>query len=149
MALMRTNPLFAELSGVTNRLNRLFGRDDLWDGHTPSGGVDWAPAVDILETDNEITIKAELPGVEPKDVFISLDNNVLTLKGERQTEKEVNRENYHRMECSCGSFSRSFAIPGTIDGDKVTADFRNGLLMITLPEFLRRRAHFRRRRQSL
>lgn len=134
MALMRTNPLFAELSGVQNRLNRLFGRDDFWEGSTPMGPVDWAPAVDIVESDTDIVIKAELPGIESKDVTISLENNVLTLKGERHVEKEINRENYHRMERATGSFSRSFAIPASIDGDRVTADFRNGLLTITLPK---------------
>jgi HSP20 family protein len=134
MALMRPNPLFFELSGVTNRLNRLFGRDDLWEGDTQMAPVDWAPAVDIVESDSDILIKAELPGVEPKDVSISLDNNVLTLKGERHSEREINRENYHRMERASGSFSRSFAIPASIDADRVTADFRNGLLTITLPK---------------
>jgi HSP20 family protein len=133
MALMRTNPLFAELSGVTNRLNRLFGNEDLWQDESHIAAV-WAPAVDIVENDNDITIKAELPGVEAKDVSISLDNNVLTLKGVRNSEKEINRENYHRMERACGAFSRSFAIPASIDGDKVTADFRNGVLSITLPK---------------
>jgi HSP20 family protein len=134
MALMRTNPLFAELGGVTNRLNRLFSRDDFGDGDGPRAPVDWAPAVDIVENDNDILIKAELPGVEARDVQISLDNNVLTLKGEHRIEREVNRENYHRMERSFGSFSRSFAIPASIDGDRVTADFKNGLLTITLPK---------------
>ena len=134
MALMRTNPLFSELSGVSNRLNRLFGRDDFWEGQTPMGPVDWAPAVDIVESDSDILIKAELPGVEAKDVSISLDNNVLSLRGERHSEKEINRENYHRMERATGSFSRSFALPASIDADRVTADFRNGLLTITLPK---------------
>lgn len=133
MAIIRTNPLFAEVSGVTNRLNRLFGRDDIWADEGHAGAV-WAPAVDIVENDNDITIKAELPGVDAKDVSISLDNNVLTLRGERNSEKEVNRENYHRMERACGAFSRSFALPASIDGDRVTADFRNGLLSITLPK---------------
>ena len=134
MALMRTNPLFTELGGVTSRLNRLFGRDDFWDGDGSRAPVDWAPAVDIVENDNDILIKAELPGVEARDVEIALDNNVLSLKGEHRIEKEVSRENYHRMERACGSFSRSFTIPASIDGDRVTADFKNGLLTITLPK---------------
>jgi len=96
--------------------------------------VDWAPAVDIVESDSDILIKAELPGIEPKDVSISLDNNVLTLKGERHSEREISRENYHRMERATGSFSRSFALPASIDADRVTADFKNGLLTITLPK---------------
>jgi HSP20 family protein len=133
MALKRTNPLFSELSDAS-RLNRFFGRDDLLESEGMSGVGDWAPAVDILETDRDITIKAELPGVETKDVVVSLDNNVLTLKGERRTEREVSKENYHRMERAYGSFCRSFAIPAYVDSDNVKAEFRNGLLTITLPK---------------
>jgi HSP20 family protein len=134
MGLMRTNPLFSELSGATNRLNRMFGRDDLLEPDGISGVGDWAPAVDILETDREMVIKAELPGVEGKDVAVSLDNNILTLKGERRTEKEISKENYHRMERAYGSFHRSFAIPAFVDAENVRAEFRNGLLTITLPK---------------
>src|SRR5688572_5632295 len=114
MALMRTDPL-----------NRLFGDDDLLESRGIRPGGDWTPAVDILETDLEITIRAELPGVEAKDVTVSLDNNVLTLKGERRTEKEMSKEHYHRMERAFGSFSRSFAIPAFVDVDNVRAEFRN------------------------
>lgn len=134
MALMRTNPLFAELTGMKNRLNRLFNQDDFWSNDSYGGAMEWVPAVDIVETDREITIKAELPGVEPKDVAITLENNVLTLKGHRESEKEVQKENYYRMERATGAFARSFAIPVSIDGDRVTADFKNGLLVITLPK---------------
>jgi HSP20 family protein len=134
MALMRTNPLLSEFGSVTNRLNRLFGRDDLLEPDGVSGAGDWAPAVDILETDREIVIKAELPGVEAKDVFVSLDNNVLTLRGDRKTDKEFSKENYHRMERAFGSFYRSFAIPAFVDVDSVRAEFRNGLLTISLPK---------------
>ena len=134
MALTRTNPLLSELSGVAGRLNRLFGRDDLLDSDAMSGPGDWVPAVDILEAEREMIIKAELPGVEAKDVVVSLDNNVLTLKGERKTEREVSRENYHRMERAFGSFHRSFTIPAFVDAENVKAEFRNGLLTITLPK---------------
>ena len=134
MTRMRLDPLFPELGVVTSRLNRMFGRDDLLEADGISGAGDWAPAVDILETDRRITIKAELPGVEGRDVHISLDNSILTLKGERRAEKEVKKENYHRMERSFGAFSRSFVLPATLDNDKVKADFRNGLLTITLPK---------------
>lgn len=134
MALRRTNPLLSELSGVTGRLNRMFGRDDLLDPEGISGAGDWAPAVDILETDREMTIKAELPGIEARDVVVSLDNNVLTLKGERRTEREITHENYHRMERAYGSFHRSFTIPAFVDVENVKAEFRNGLLTITLPK---------------
>jgi HSP20 family protein len=134
MAIARSNPFLAELSGMKNRLNRLFDQDDFWINDAYAGAMEWMPAVDIVETDRDITIKAELPGVEPKDVAISLENNVLTLKGQRESAKEVQKENYYRMERATGAFSRSFAIPVSIDGDKVTADFKNGLLTITLPK---------------
>lgn len=134
MALIKVNPLFAELAAASNRLNRLVGRDDLWETDGFSAGGEWVPTVDIVEGDREVTIKAELPGIEAKDVAISVDNNVLTLRGERRAEKEVKKENYHRMERSFGAFSRSFALPATLDNDKVKADFRNGLLTITLPK---------------
>jgi HSP20 family protein len=134
MALTRPNPLLSELTGVASRLNRLFGRDDLLEPDGVSGAGDWAPAVDILETDREMTIKAELPGVEAKDIYVSLDNNVLTLRGERKTEKEITKENYHRMERAFGSFYRSFAIPAFLDVENARAEFRNGLLTISLPK---------------
>jgi len=133
MALMRSNPLFAELSGMKNRLDRLFS-DDFWSNDAYAGAMEWVPAVDIVESERDITIKAELPGVEPKDVTISLDNNVLTLKGHRESEKEVRKENYYRMERATGGFGRAFTIPVSIDSDRVTADFKNGLLTITLPK---------------
>jgi HSP20 family protein len=134
MALKRTNPLMSELPGVTGRLSRLLGREDLLEHEGISGAGDWAPPVDILETDRELTIKAELPGIEAKDVSISLDNNVLTIKGERKTEKEISHENYHRMERAYGSFYRSFSIPAFVDVENAKAEFRNGLLTITLPK---------------
>jgi HSP20 family protein len=134
MALIKKDPLVAELSGGAGRLNRLFGHNDLLEADGISTAGDWAPAVDILETDREITIKAELPGIEGKDVSVSLENNVLTLKGERRTEREMYTENYHRMERAYGSFCRSFSIPAFIHEESVTAEFRNGLLTITLPK---------------
>ena len=134
MTLMRLNPLFTDLAAAKDRLNRLFGRDELWETDALVSAGDWVPAADILEADREITIKVELPGVETKDVSISVDNNVLTLKGERRAEKEIKKENYHRMERAFGTFSRSFALPAYIDSEKVKADFRNGLLTITLPK---------------
>jgi len=79
-------------------------------------------------------VKAELPGIEAKDVAVTIDNNVLTLKGERRMEKEVKKENYHRMERAFGSFARSFALPTYVDAEKVRAEFKNGLLTINVPK---------------
>jgi len=134
MALMKVNPLFADLAAATNRWHRLFGNDDLWETNDLVAAGEWVPAVDIVEGNNEVVLKAELPGLEPKDVTISIENNVLRLKGERRAEKDIKKENYHRMERSYGLFSRSFTLPATLDSDKVKADFKNGLLTITLPK---------------
>lgn len=134
MALMKSNPLFAELGGMKSRFNRLFDQDDFWSNDASAGVMEWVPAVDIVESERDITIKAELPGVDPKAVMISLENNILSLKGHRETEKEIRKENYYRMERATGAFARAFTIPVSIDSDKVTADFKNGLLTITLPK---------------
>ena len=94
---------------------------------------EWAPAVDIIENEDGIVLKAELPGINPKDVTVTIDNNVLTLKGERHVEKEAKKENFHRMERAYGVFARSFTLPEHVDTAKVTAEFKDGLLTITMP----------------
>jgi HSP20 family protein len=94
----------------------------------------WTPSVDVYENEKEFTFKAELPGVELKDILVSLENNVLFIKGERHLEKETDKENYHRVERMYGKFSRSFSLPTFIDESKVTADFKNGVLKIVLPK---------------
>jgi len=94
----------------------------------------WAPPVDIYETDNALVLKADLPGIDPKDVDIRVENGVLYLKGERKLEKEEKKENYHRIERSYGAFTRSFALPNSIDADHVTAEYKGGQLILTMPK---------------
>ncbi len=94
----------------------------------------WAPACDVFENDNSITIKAELPGVNREDVKVTIENNVLTLRGERKFEEEVKRENYHRVERSYGEFMRSFTLPNYVDSTKIKAEFKEGMLNLTLPK---------------
>jgi len=94
----------------------------------------WAPPVDIYETEDAIVLKAELPGVDPKDVEVRVEDNTLYLKGERQFEKEVKEQNYHRVERSYGSFARSFSLPNSISADKVKAEYKDGLLTLTMPK---------------
>jgi HSP20 family protein len=94
----------------------------------------WAPPVDIYENENDIVLKAELPGIDPKDVEVKVEDNTLYLKGERKFEKEVKDENYHRIERSYGSFARSFSLPNSINAEKVKAEFKDGLLTLTLPK---------------
>ena len=134
MALTRWDP-FRELSIMQERMNRIF--DDAgrgWRGDEPSSTTTWSPAVDIYETESEIMVQAELPGVERKDIALNLEKNVLTLKGERRFEKETRQENYHRIERAYGGFSRSFSIPAIVDEEKIRADYKDGILKIALPK---------------
>lgn len=94
----------------------------------------WSPAVDIFETENELVLKADLPEIDPKNVTIQLENGTLTLKGERKFEDQKNGKGFHRIERAYGSFVRAFSLPDTVDGDKVKADFKNGVLTVTLPK---------------
>jgi len=120
---------------LQDRMNRLF--EDAghgWRNSEPSATTAWSPAVDIFETEGEIVVKAELPGMERKDITLSLEKNVLTLKGERRFDKETKEENYHRVERAYGGFSRSFSIPATVDDEKIRADYKDGVLKIILPK---------------
>jgi HSP20 family protein len=94
----------------------------------------WAPSVDILETENELVLKADVPGVELKDIDIQFENGTLTLKGERKFEKEEKDRGFHRMERSYGSFVRYFTVPETVDSEHARADYQNGVLTVTLPK---------------
>jgi HSP20 family protein len=127
---------FKDLLTLQDRMNRLF--DDSMRGvrQTDEGlaGAVWSPAVDIYETDNEVVLKAEVPGVNQKDIDIQVENNTLTLLGERKIDKETVRENYHRIERSYGSFVRSFTLPGTVDQEKIRADYKDGVLKIEMPK---------------
>ena len=100
----------------------------------PASTTAWNPAVDIFENENEFVINAELPGMEPKDIELGLENNLLTLKGERHFEKEAKEENYHRVEREYGRFSRSFSMPEAVKEENIAAEFKNGLLRIVLPK---------------
>jgi HSP20 family protein len=92
----------------------------------------WAPAIDIYETDNEIVVKAELPEVKKEDVYVSIEDNLLTIRGERKFSEETKKENYHRVERSYGEFMRSFTLPSFVDANKVNAEFKDGVLRVTL-----------------
>jgi HSP20 family protein len=94
----------------------------------------WNPSVDIFETENDVVVKAELPGMDPKSIDIRFENNVLLLKGERHFEKETKEENYHRVEREYGSFSRAFSLPMAVKEEKITAEYKDGILKIVLPK---------------
>jgi len=94
----------------------------------------WSPAVDIRETDDSYLVHAELPGLTKDDIQITLENNILKLTGERRFEKDVNEEQFHRIERAYGTFTRAFSMPSRVDGDKVKANFKDGVLTITVPK---------------
>ncbi|HXO44857.1 MAG TPA: Hsp20/alpha crystallin family protein [Candidatus Cybelea sp.] len=94
----------------------------------------WAPAVDIYETENELVVKADLPDVSEKDLDVRIENNTLTIRGERKFEKKVEEENYLRVERTYGSFSRSFSLPNTVNSEAIKADYKNGVLTVELPK---------------
>ncbi len=137
MAIVRWEP-FRDLLAIQDRMNRIF--DESFRGMNRQGDDDWAlggawaPLVDIYEREGNIELKAELPGVDPKDVDVRVENNVLTLRGERRIDKEVKRESYHRVERAYGSFSRSFTLPSMVDTEKIKAEFKDGVLHLTLPK---------------
>jgi len=134
MALVRWEPL-RDLISFQERMNRLF--DDAFQRKgelSPMVKGDWSPAVDVFETKEAIELRAELPGLSASDVDISLENDVLTLSGERTMSKAVKDEHYHRVERSYGCFTRSFALPRRVHKDKIKATFKDGVLHVTLPK---------------
>src|SRR5512140_2903904 len=131
MALMTRWDPWRELSRIQDEMARSF--DDRLLSRTGES-VGWTPKVDIFEDEEGVALKFELAGVEPKDVDIRFENGVLTLRGERKLEREDKRENYHRIELSYGTFTRSFSLPGTIDAEKIRAESKNGVLTVMLPK---------------
>jgi HSP20 family protein len=100
----------------------------------PQTNRPWAPAVDIYETENELVLKADLPDVDLKDIDVRVENQTLTISGERKFEKNDSTKGYHRIERSYGTFVRSFSVPNTFDTETIAADFKNGVLSVTLPK---------------
>jgi HSP20 family protein len=130
MALVRWDP-FRELTALQTEVNRLFSR-------VGTGEVaerqSWTPSVDVIETDEAIKLKAELAGIDPADISIEVQDNVLTVSGERRFEEEVKEDKYYRIERRYGSFSRSIALPQNADEEKIQAKYDNGLLEVTVPK---------------
>jgi HSP20 family protein len=133
MAIVRWDP-YREMATMQDRFNRLFG--DLSgqrDESIMSRGA-WLPAVDIYETDNhELVLEAELPDMKREDIKLTVENNTLTITGERKLQRKIKEEQFHRVERSYGTFSRAFALPPTVDATRVTAEYRDGVLTVTLP----------------
>jgi HSP20 family protein len=130
------DPLLADFLGLSNRLSRLFdgglaGLD--WQPHEGATTA-WLPAVDIFEEDNGIRIMAEIPGVRPEDVKLSIENNVLTIQGTKQQVAEERTDRVHRYERTYGAFERSFTLPATVDANNIKASYEHGVLTVTLPK---------------
>jgi len=134
MAIIRWDP-FRDMVTLREKMNRLF--EDYYPARTEEKDIvagSWAPSVDIYETENELVLTAELPGIKEDDIEIKLEDNTLTIKGDRNFEKETKEENYHRIERSYGSFFRSFTLPAYIDQEKIEAQHENGILKIAMPK---------------
>ncbi len=134
MAIIRWDP-FRDLITLREKMNRLFEEAFTSRGEEKDlVASTWSPSVDIYETENALVLAAEVPGIDEKDIEIKIEDNTLSLKGERKFEKETKEENYHRIERAYGSFYRSFTLPHYIDQDKIKAEHENGVLKITMPK---------------
>lgn len=121
---------FEPFAALQDEINRVFNQ-------RRTGGSDlttWAPAVDIYESEHELVVKADLPDVDPKDLDIRVENNILTIRGERKFEKSVSEDNYLRVERAYGSFSRSFALSNTVNTEAIKAEYQNGVLTLHIPK---------------
>lgn len=115
---------------LQEQVNRLFDDNFTRDRSAQSDLATWAPAVDIYETENELVVKADLPDLQDKDIDVRVENNTLTIRGERKFEKDVKEDNYLRIERAYGSFMRSFSLPNTVSAENIRADYRNGVLTL-------------------
>jgi HSP20 family protein len=126
---------FRELERMRREMDRLW--DSFFEERPRKKGEEvgeWLPSLDVSETKNDLVVKAELPGMDPKDIDISLSEGILNIKGEKKQEKEEKEENYHLIERSYGSFTRSVRLPREVQSDKISASFKNGVLRVTLPK---------------
>ena len=132
MAIIRWDP-FRDLVTLRDKMNRLF--EETFSSRSEERDIvysTWTPSVDIFETEHDLVISAELPGIDEKDIDIKIEDHTIIIKGERQFEKETTEENYHRIERAYGSFYRSFSLPHYIDQENIKAEYENGILKIVM-----------------
>lgn len=129
-AVARFDP-FRDITTLRDEMNRLFNRTV---GDGTSSGSAWTPAVDIFDTDQAIVLRAELPGLTPEDIDIEIDDNVLSLKGERRFQDELEEGRYYRLERAYGHFQRNVALPQGVKADEISASFDNGVLSVRVPK---------------
>jgi HSP20 family protein len=125
---------FREFSTLQDRMNRLFRESYSGSQDESLTTSTFAPAVDVYEDEHQVTLKIEVPGIDEKDIDVQVENNTLTVHGERKIEKEEKEENYRRVERQYGSFTRTFTLPQTVDTEKVSATYDKGVLKIALPK---------------
>ena len=130
MNIVRFDP-FNSSCGVNKGLSRFFKE---WEDESPAVSRNWRPSVDIFEDDDKLVLSVEVPGVDKKDIKINVENNVLSISGERKFEQEEKKDNFRRIERRYGSFYRSFTLPRAVDTEKIEATTKNGVLEITLPK---------------
>jgi HSP20 family protein len=140
MALIRWEPL-RELNSIQSEMNRLFNTYFDSPNAGPGNGRRWIPAMDLVESGDQFVLRADLPGMSEGDVNIELEDNVLTLSGERKAEHEERKGGYHRVERSSGKFSRSLTLPEGVDPQAVNASFDNGVLEVRIPKPEQRKPH--------
>ena len=131
-AITRRDP-FLSLANWQDQVNRIF--ENALSGRSEAAAMTaWAPSVDIYETENELVLKADLPDLNEKDLDVRVENNMLTIRGERKFEQKVKEENYLRIERTYGSFSRSFSLPNTVSPETIKAEYKNGVLTVEMPK---------------
>lgn len=132
MNLVLRDPFWKDFNTLSNRLNRYL------DTASQEGEADflgaWSPAVDVYDKGNEVVIHAEIPGMKKEDIDVRVENNVLTIRGKKERQEEVKEEGYFRTERAYGTFSRSFSLPTTVDVTKIGAEYRDGVLTLTVPK---------------
>lgn len=133
MNLVRWEPFGRDFANMAERLNRAFDLR-LWNDAERESLGSWYPPVDVFEDRDAVVLKAELPGMKKEDIDVRVENNVLTLQGERKREKELNENGYSRTERVYGTFCRSFSLPATVDVKKIDASYKDGVLEVTLPK---------------
>ena len=132
MNLTRWTPLH-DMTLLQNQMNRLFDTTlNGWPGQSETSA--WAPAADIYETDNELVVTADLPGIDPKNIDVRVENNILSIRGERNFERNSEKENFHRIERIYGGFARAFTLSTAVDAEKIQARYKDGVLSVRLPK---------------
>jgi HSP20 family protein len=134
MTLVRFQPFVDDFQTLQERFNRIFQDSALSQIGSDEAMGSWTPRCDIYEEGDNIVVKAEVPGLDRNDIDVQVENNILTLRGERKREKEVKSENLFRTERFYGTFTRSFTLPVTVDTEKIRAEYKDGVLLLTMPK---------------